>query len=105
MSENNDAILQAIQTGFANTERQFTDLLASNSRIESRLANLEAEVAEIKTEVAEIKTKLAKVENRMHTVDLRLNGVDHRLVDFSDDIRGLQTQQNRVSEYLFNRPQ
>jgi chromosome segregation ATPase len=98
MSENNEAILQAIQTGFSNNERQFTDLLASNSRIESRLANLEAEVAEIKT-------KLAKVENRMHTVDLRLNGVDSRLIDFSDDIRGLQTQQNRVSEYLFNRPQ
>lgn len=98
MSENNDAILQAIQTGFANNERQFTDLLASNSRIESRLASLE-------TEVAEIKTKLAKVENRMHTVDSRLNGVDLRLHDFSDDIRGLQTQQNRVSEYLFNRPQ
>jgi chromosome segregation ATPase len=98
MSENNDAILQAIQAGFANNERQFTDLLASNSRIESRLANLEAEVAEIKT-------KLAKVENRMHTVDLRLNAVDLRLVDFSDDIRGLQTQQNRVNEYLFSRPQ
>ena len=98
MSENNDAILQAIQAGFANNERQFNDILASNSRIESRLANLEAEVAEIKT-------KLAKVENRMHTVDLRLNGVDSRLIDFSDDIRGLQTQQNRVSEYLFNRPQ
>jgi peptidoglycan hydrolase CwlO-like protein len=98
MSENNDAILQAMQTGFANIECQFTDLLASNSRIESRLANLEAEVAEIKT-------KLAKVENRMHTVDLRLNGVDSRLIDFSDDIRGLQTQQNRVSEYIFNRPQ
>jgi chromosome segregation ATPase len=112
MSENNDAILQAIQAGFANTERQFTDLVTNNSRLEnkvdnivSRLANLEVEVAEIKTEVAEIKTKLAKVENRMHTVDLRLNGVDLRLIDFSDDIRGLQTQQNRVSEYLFSRPQ
>ena len=56
MSENNDAILQAIQSGFANNERQFNDLLASNSRIESRLVNLEVEVAEIKT-------KLAKVEN------------------------------------------
>jgi predicted nucleic acid-binding Zn-ribbon protein len=98
MSENNEAILQAMQVGFANIERQFTDLLASNSRIESRLANIESEVAEMKT-------KLAKVENRMHTVDLRLNGVDSRLIDFSDDIRGLQTQQNRVSEYLFNRPQ
>ena len=98
MSENNEAILQAIQAGFANNERQFTDLLASNSRIESNLGTLEAEVAEMKT-------KLAKVENRMHTVDLRLNGVDSRLIDFSDDIRGLQTQQNRVSEYLFNRPQ
>jgi chromosome segregation ATPase len=105
MSENNDAILQAMQVGFGNIERQFTDLLASNSRIESRLANLETEVAEIKTEVAEVKTKLAKVETRMHTVDSRLNGVDLRLHDFSDDIRGLQTQQNRVSEYLFNRPQ
>jgi uncharacterized protein YceH (UPF0502 family) len=52
MSENNDAILQAIQTGFSNNERQFTDLFASNSRIESRLANLEAEVAEIKTKLA-----------------------------------------------------
>ncbi|WP_309740495.1 hypothetical protein [Chamaesiphon sp. OTE_20_metabat_361] len=112
MSENNDAILQAIQAGFANNERQFTDLFASSSRIESRLANLEAEVAEMKTEVAEMKTevaemktKLAKVENRMHTVDLRLNGVDSRLIDFSDDIRGLQTQQNRINEYLFSRPQ
>jgi hypothetical protein len=51
MSENNDAILQAIQVGFANTERQFTDLLASNSRIESRLDNLEAKLAEIKTKL------------------------------------------------------
>lgn len=112
MSENNDAILHAMQVGFGNIERQFTDLLASNSRIESRLANLETdvaeiktEVAEVKTEVAEVKTKLARVETRMHTVDSRLNGVDLRLHDFSDDIRGLQTQQNRVSEYLFNRPQ
>ncbi len=98
MSENNEAILQAIEAGFANTDRQFTELVASNSRIESRLANLEAEVAEMKT-------KLAKVENRMHTVDSRLNGVDLRLIDFSDDIRGLQTQQNRINEYLFSRPQ
>jgi hypothetical protein len=45
MSENNDVILQAMQVGFANIERQFTDLLASNSRIESRLANLEAAVS------------------------------------------------------------
>jgi uncharacterized protein YceH (UPF0502 family) len=52
MSENNDAILQAIQTGFANNERQFTDLLASNSQIESRLANLEVEVAAIKNKLA-----------------------------------------------------
>ena len=100
-----EAILQAIQAGFANTDRQFTDLLASNSRIESRLANLEARLANLEAEVAEIKTKLTKVENRMHIVDSRLNAVDLRLVDFSDDIRGLQTQQNRVSEYLFNRPQ
>jgi chromosome segregation ATPase len=98
MNENNDAILQAIQAGFAHTERQFTDLIASNSRIETRLANLESELTEIKT-------KLAKVESRMHIVDSRLNGVDLRLVDFSDDIRGLQTQQNRVNEYLFSRPQ
>ena len=52
MSENNDAIIQAIQAGFANTERQFTALFASNSRIEARLANIEAEVAEIKTILA-----------------------------------------------------
>ncbi len=51
MSEDNEAILQAIQAGFAHTERQFTDLIASNSRLEnkvdnigSRLANLEAEL-------------------------------------------------------------
>ena len=35
MSENNEAILQAIQAGFANNERQFTDLIASNSRLEN----------------------------------------------------------------------
>ena len=52
MSKNNDAILQAIQAGFANTECQFTALFASNSRIEARLANIEAEVAEIKTILA-----------------------------------------------------
>jgi chromosome segregation ATPase len=105
MSENNDAILQAIQAGFANNERQFTDLLASNSRLENKIDNVASRLANLEAEVAEMKTKLAKVENRMHTVDLRLNGVDSRLIDFSDDIRGLQTQQNRVSEYLFNRPQ
>jgi chromosome segregation ATPase len=98
MSDNNDTILQAIQAGFANNERQFTDLIASISRLETRITNVE-------TALAEIKTKLSKVENRMHTVDSRLNGVDLRLIDMSDDIRGLQTQQNRVSEYLFNRPQ
>jgi peptidoglycan hydrolase CwlO-like protein len=112
MSENNDAILQAIQAGFANAERQFTDLVASHSRLENKVDNLDNKVdnivsrlANLESEVAEIKTKLSKVENRMHTVDLRLNGVDLRLIDFSDDIRGLQAQQNRVSEYLFNRPQ
>jgi chromosome segregation ATPase len=105
MSDNNEAILQAVQAGFANIERQFTDLIASNSRIESRLANVESRLANLEAEVAEIKTKLTKVENRMHIVDSRLNAVDLRLVDFSDDIRGLQTQQNRINEYLFNRPQ
>ncbi len=126
MSENNDAILQAIQAGFANSERQFTDLVASNSRVEnkvdniesritniessitnveSRITNIESRITNIEAELTEIKTKLAKVESRMHIVDSRLNGVDLRLVDFSDDIRGLQTQQNRVSEYLFSRPQ
>lgn len=104
MSDSNDVILQAIQTGFANNERQFTDLVASNSRIENKVNNLESRLAHLETESAEIKTKLGKVENRMHTVDSRLDGVDLRLIDMSDDIRGLQTQQNRVSEYLFNRP-
>lgn len=105
MSKNNDAILQAIQAGFANNERQFTDLVASNSRLENKVDNLGSRLANLEAEVAEIKTKLAKVENRMHTIDLRLNGVDLRLIDFSDDIRGLQTQQNRINEYLFSRPQ
>jgi chromosome segregation ATPase len=105
MSENNDAILQAIQAGFANNERQFTDLLASNSRLENKVDNLGSRLANLEAEVAEMKTKLAKFENQMRTVDLRLNGVDSRLIDFSDDIRGLQTQQNRISEYIFNRPQ
>jgi uncharacterized protein YceH (UPF0502 family) len=51
MSENNEAILQAIQAGFANNEHYFIELFASYSRIEARLANLEAEVAEIKTKL------------------------------------------------------
>jgi hypothetical protein len=52
MNENNEAILQAIQAGFANIERHFIELFASHSRIESKLANLESEVAEIKTKLA-----------------------------------------------------
>ena len=52
MSDNNEAILQAIQAGFANTDRQFTELLASKSRIESKLTNLEAELAKINTKLA-----------------------------------------------------
>jgi hypothetical protein len=53
MSANNDAILQAIRVGFANTDRHFTDLFASNSRIEAKLTNIEAKLAEIKTKLAE----------------------------------------------------
>jgi chromosome segregation ATPase len=98
MSDLNDAILQAIQDGFARNERQLTDLTASISRVENKIVNVEADLAEIKT-------RLGKVENRMHTVDSRLNSVDLRLIDMSDDIRGLQTQQNRVTEFLFDRPQ
>jgi chromosome segregation ATPase len=98
MSESNDLILQAIQTGFANNERQFNDMTTMISRLENKLVNVESELAEVKT-------RLNKVEQRMHTVDTRLNGVDLRLVDMSDDIRGLQTQQNRVMAFLFDRPQ
>jgi chromosome segregation ATPase len=98
MTNNNDAIIQAIQDGFARNERQLNDMTASISRIENKIVNLEADLSEIKT-------RLSKVENRMHIVDSRLNGVDLRLIDMSDDIRGLQTQQNRVNEFLFSRPQ
>jgi septal ring factor EnvC (AmiA/AmiB activator) len=105
MSESNAPILQAIQTGFASTERQLTNLVATIGRLESKLVNVETRLVNVESELSEVKTRLNKVEHRMHTVDSRLNGVDLRLIDMSDDIRGLQTQQNRVSEFLFNRPQ
>jgi chromosome segregation ATPase len=98
MSDSNDAILQAIQAGFVNNERQLTDLAASISRLETKVVNVE-------TEPSEVKTRLNKVEQRMHTVDSRLNSIDLRLSDMSDDMRGLQTQQNRVNQFLFDRPQ
>ena len=31
--------------------------------------------------------------------------IDLRLAGMSNDILGLQTEQNRIKEYLFNRPQ
>ena len=61
MPDLNDAILQAIQDGFARNERQLMDLTASISRVENKIVNVEADLAEIKT-------RLGKVENRMHTV-------------------------------------
>jgi septal ring factor EnvC (AmiA/AmiB activator) len=105
MSDANAPILQAIQAGFASTERQLTDLTTTISRLESKIVNVETRLVNVESELSEVKARLNKVEHRMHTVDSRLNGVDLRLIDMSDDIRGLQTQQNRVNEFLFDRPQ
>ena len=76
MPDLNDAILQAIQDGFARNKRQLTDLTTSISRVENKIVNVDADLAEIKT-------RLGKVENRMHTVDSRLKrcrSLTHRYV-------------------------
>ncbi len=53
----------------------------------------------------ELSAQLKKIEERVQIIDSRINTIDLRLAGMSNDILGLQTEQNRIKEYLFNRPQ
>jgi chromosome segregation ATPase len=93
-----DSLISAIQTGFGGFERQLNDSRSDNRQLSSQLNDLRGDIQQVSSQ-------LKKVEERVQIIDSRINTIDLRLAGMSNDILGLQTEQNRIKEYLFNRPQ
>jgi chromosome segregation ATPase len=93
-----DSLINAIQSGFGSFERQLNDTRSDNRQLSSQLND-------IRSDVQQALSQLKKIEERVQIIDSRINTIDIRLAGMSNDILGLQTEQNRIKEYLFNRPQ
>ena len=107
-----DSLIAAIQSGFGGFERQLNDLRSDNIQLASqqeRLASQQERVLSQQEQIASqqnrLSSQLTKIEERVQIIDSRINTIDIRLAGMSSDITGLQTEQNRIKEYLFNRPQ
>jgi chromosome segregation ATPase len=86
-----DSLISAIQSGFGSFERQLNDVRSDNRQLSA--------------DIQQLSSQLKKIEERVQIVDSRINTIDLRLAGMSTDILGLQTEQNRIKEHLFNRPQ
>jgi chromosome segregation ATPase len=93
-----DSLISVIQSGFGSFERQLNDLRGDNRQ-------LSTDNQKISTDIQQVSSQLKKIEERVQIIDSRINTIDLRLAGMSNDILGLQTEQNRIKEYLFNRPQ
>jgi chromosome segregation ATPase len=100
-----DSLISAIQTGFGNFERQLNDSRSDNRQLSTQLNDLRGDNRQISTDIQQVSSQLKKIEERVQIIDSRINTIDLRLAGMSNDILGLQTEQNRIKEYLFNRPQ
>jgi chromosome segregation ATPase len=92
-----DSLISAIQSGFGSFERQLNDLHSGDRQIST-------DMQQLSTDMQQLSSQVKKVEERVQIIDSRINTIDLRLAGISSDILGLQTEQNRIKEYLFNRP-
>ena len=97
-----DTLINAIQSGFGSFERQLNDVRSDNRQLSTDIQQLSERFS---TDIQQLSERLKKVEERVQIIDSRINTIDIRLAGISSDILGLQTEQNRIKEYLFNRPQ
>jgi chromosome segregation ATPase len=85
-----DSLISAIRSGFASFERQLNDVRSDNRQLSA--------------DIQQLSSQLKKVEERVQIIDSRINTIDLRLTGISSDLLSLQTEQNRIKEYLFDRP-
>ena len=100
-----DSLINTIQTGFGSFERQLNDARSDNRQLSSQLNDLRSDNRQLSTDIQQLSSQLKKIEERVQIIDSRINTIDLRLAGMSNDILGVQTEQNRIKEYLFNRPQ
>ncbi len=100
-----DSLINAIQTGFGSFERQLNDARSDNRQLSSQLNDLRADNRQLSSDIQQVSSQLKKIEEPVQIIDSQINTINLRLAGISSNIIGLQTEQNRIKEYLFNRPQ